>query len=221
MLHQREALENEMTDRFRSKRDSITLEELTPQNSPKGAGKPAPIHRQIRDGEESSTTSSQKSNTSAPCKASTKETRNQRRAAHNRAVVEDLCEVVADLFVAESKLINPTKYGVSRSLEREQVLKTVKKFVAALPSRYALGADTPSEVLLHMRLMAVARSDNTKSVVHIVNLENDSYWTDNCARDDDNSRQLRLVTICCADAVGLLEFITRLLGTGGSRGKLP
>ena len=37
--------------------------------------------------------------------------------------------------------------------------------------RYALSADTPSEVLLHMRLMAAARSDNLKAAVHIHNLE--------------------------------------------------
>lgn len=224
MLHQREALENEMRDRLRLKRDSIVLEP-SPQNSPQEV---APIHQKHQhahsetgdDKKKSSSTSSQKNATTLTSIKTTgaKETRHQRRAAHNRAVVEDLCEVVADLFVAESKLINPTKYGVGRSLGREQVLKTVKKFVAALPTRYALGADTPSEVLLHMRLMAVARSDPSKAVVHIVNLENDSYWTDNCAREK-SSRQLRLVTICCGDAVGLLEYITKILGTGGSRGK--
>lgn len=215
MLSQREALENEMRDRLRLKRDSITIEDAS---SPQEKSETAPIHR-IESLSSASTTFREKGVPATSRKKTKNEYRNQRRAAHHRAVVDDLCDVVADLFVAESKLINPTKYGVSWSLGREQVLKSVQKFAAALPTRYALGVGSPSEVLLHMRLMAVARSDNTKSVVHIVNLDNDSYWTDNCAREKSSSRQLRLVTICCADANGLLEFITRILGTGGSRGK--
>lgn len=212
MLNQKEELEMKMTERLREMRDELALEP-TPSNSPQPDK--APIHDQTAAAcdKDVSTSSSQKSAHSK--KTGANANRNRRRAAHNRAVVEDLCEIVADLFVAESKLINPTKYGVSRSLERDQVLKSVQKFVAALPTRYALGVDTPSEVLLHMRLMAVTRADPTKCVVHIINLDNDSYWTDN----ESNSRgNRRLVTISSSDAVGLLEYITKLLGTGGSRG---
>lgn len=219
MLSQREELENAMTERLREKRDSLVALEATPSTSP--VPDKAPIHNQHRssssnDVSTTSSTSQQSGNRNKKTGGSKNEIRQRRRAAHNRAVVEDLCDIVADLFIAESKLINPTKYGFSRSPERSHVLKSVQKFVSALPTRYALGADTPSEVLLHMRLMAVARSDPSKCVVHFVNLDNDSYWTDNGVQHK-GQKNVRLVTVACSDAVGLLEYITKLLGTGGSR----
>lgn len=143
------------------------------------------------------------------------ETRNRRRAEHSRAVTNDLCEIVSDMFVAESKLLHPSKYGVDSILQREQVYKSVQRFIDALPSRYALGVDTPSEVLLHMRLMSAARADNSRAAVHIMNMENGSHWPSPSSDSKGISR--RLVTIACADTNGLLEYITKLLATGGSR----
>lgn len=177
------------------------------------------------DTEGSSTTSSRARRESA------NEMRNRRRAQHAQAVINDLCDVVADLFVAESKLLNPSSYGVPSSPlqeppadrralnKREQIAKTIHAFVSSLPSRYALGADTPSEVLLHMRLMAAARADQTKAAVHIHNLKDDSHWslTVAAAASAKKNHSMRLVTISCRDAVGLLEYITKLLATGGSR----
>lgn len=166
-----------------------------------------------------STTSSTRSRS----RQSNNQMRNRRRAEHAQAVVDDLCEVVADLFIAESKLLDPRNYGVpsnerTQSLEREQITKTIHDFVSSLPLRYALGADTPSEVLLHMRLMAAARSEKTKAALHIHNLEDDSHWSltvnANSAR---NNHSLRLVTISCRDTTGLLEYISKLLASGGSR----
>ena len=139
------------------------------------------------------------------------ERRNRLRAEHTKAVISDLCEIVADLFVAESKLLDPSHYGVQASIQRSHVLRSIEEFVSALPPRYALGVNTPSEVLLHMRLMAAVRSDQSRAVVHIVNLEGDS-----SLRQRPN-RFLRQVTISCCDANGILEYITKLLATGGSR----
>jgi hypothetical protein len=51
------------------------------------------------------------------------ETRNRRRAEHTRAVTNDLCEIVTDLFIAEAKLLKPSNYGFDTSLQRHQVLK--------------------------------------------------------------------------------------------------
>jgi hypothetical protein len=183
--------------------------------------------------------------------------RNQRRSAHNQAgttswqketleplvltllhfgwnkpslAVDDLCDVVTDLLIAESKLLNPSLYGVSAhhqldaasSDSRTGVLNTVKTFVSALPTRYSLGADTPSLVLLHMRLMAVPRADPTKAAVHIQNLDHDPHWRDS---DSDHgpgggapsTRSVRLVTVACSDRSGLLEFLTRHLSRQKSR----
>lgn len=145
------------------------------------------------------------------------ESRNQRRAEHTKAVIFDLCEIVADLFIAESKLLNPSSYGVASTFQRDHVLKNVQDFVSALPPRYALGVDTPSEVLLHMRLMAAARSDHSKAVVHVTNLM-DSHWgLDNASSLSSRDQNRKLVTISCVDAYGLLEYMTKLLATGGSR----
>jgi hypothetical protein len=171
------------------------------------------------------------------------ELRNRRRAEHAKAVVEDLCDVVADLFIAESKLLDPRNYGVpssnssdatntmttsspTKDFDRTQIIPTIHAFVSSLPLRYALGADTPSEVLLHMRLMAAARSDKTKAALHVHNLDDDdNNWTHtilattstNNSRDTKTDRSLRLVTISCHDCIGLLEYITRLLASSGSR----
>jgi Protein tyrosine and serine/threonine kinase len=185
--------------------------------------------------------------------AGANESRNRKRSMHNKAVVNDLCDIVADLFIAESKLLKPLHYGVpevavvaaaagrnndgtasssNTSLgegQRLEISRRIHDFVSALPLRYALSADTPSEVLLHMRLMAAARSDRNKAVVHIHNLqdEHDNEWVrrlssvasgggSNASRHYHQSKSLRLVTISCHDAQGLLELITKALATGGS-----
>jgi len=184
-------------------------------------------HQRIHqsDTEGSSTTSSHARRESA------NQMRNRRRAQHAQAVIDDLCDVVTDLFIAESKLINPRNYGVSSpqlpenaaaadssQSKREQICQNIRAFVSSLPARYALGADTPSEVLLHMRLMAAARADKTKAAVHIHNLKDDSNWSLTvAAASAKKNHSLRLVTISCRDVDGLLEYITKLLATGGSR----
>jgi hypothetical protein len=147
-----------------------------------------------------------------------KERRSRRRAEHTKAVIADLCEVVTDLFIAESKLLNPSAYGVvqNSSKQREEVLHSVEQFVSALPPRYALSEDSPSEVLVHMRLMAAVRSDPTRAVVHIANLDGDSGVSAGSFHRRPN-RFLHLVTMSCSDVDGLLEYITKLLSTGGSR----
>lgn len=137
--------------------------------------------------------------------------RNLRRAEHTTAVVNDLCAIVADLFIAESKLLNPSNYGIAPSFQRDEVVTHVHAFVSELPSRYALSVETPSEVLLHMRLMAAARSDHSRAVVHIMSLEQDE------RQPEANHNSKHQVTIACYDVEGLLEYITKILGTGGSR----
>uniref|UniRef100_A0A7S2Y8D6 Mitogen-activated protein kinase kinase kinase n=1 Tax=Entomoneis paludosa TaxID=265537 RepID=A0A7S2Y8D6_9STRA len=150
------------------------------------------------------------------------ESRNRRRIRHNKAIVEDLCDVVADLFLSESKLLQANEYGVSGGTldysKRESIVSSVQDFVSALPMRYALGVETPSEVLLHMRLMAAARADGNKASVHIRNLEHDDGSYRRAAPSNSSTdKALRLVTIACRDTQGLLELITRSLASGGSR----
>lgn len=210
MLQQMSELENSMRDRL------TILRESEPDS------KSLSLHCQHTfhsDADGSSTTSSRAR------REPTNEMRNKRRAQHAKAVIDDLCSVVTDLFLAESKLLNPTNYGVqdrcdtSRTSDlRDIVVRNVHAFVSSLPSRYALGADTPSVVLLHMRLMAAARSDRTKAAVHIHNLEDDDHWSITvAAASAKKNHLLRLVTISCCDKDGLLEYITKMLATGGSR----
>jgi hypothetical protein len=207
MLHRKEQLEVSMRQRLVALRE---IESDSKWQNPQHATSTTDP-RSHSDNEGSS---------SASCKArreSANEQRNRRRAQHAQAVVDDLCAVATDLFIAESKLLKPSNYGV-QSYERSQVHKTVHSFVSSLPLRYALGAETPSEVLLHMRLMAAARSERTKAAVHIHNLEDDSNWSLTvAAASERKNHTLRLVTISCHDATGLLEYITKLLATSGSR----
>jgi hypothetical protein len=203
MLAKKEELETSMRIRLQTMRESLVDDSRRPPSA-------------FVDVLDESSSSSRR-------KEGANESRNRRRAAHNQAVVNDLCDVVADLFIAESKLLKPMAYGVSdhssSQFQLVQVVKSIHNFVSALPTRYALGADTPSEVLLHMRLMAAARADSNKAVVHIHNLEGDTTnWSRTVvASGQTHNRLLRLVTIACNDVVGLLEYITKLLATGGSR----
>ena len=166
----------------------------------------------------------------------TKVARDRRRAEHHNAVVDDLCEIVVDLFLDESKLLKTTQVpptatplssvptggaeGPGEDHKRNIFLSSIHRHLSDLPSRYALGVESPSEVLVHMRLMAAARADNTRATVHIANI--DEY----CAQRGEGERfgrpepaviTVKLVTISCADCDGLLEHITKLLGTGGAK----
>jgi len=250
MLFKKEQLETTMRERLKAIRDSAASAAESKRTSAASGTGFGPGQEQPEEGSSSSS------------RIGSNRMRNQRRARHYQAVVEDLCSVVAELFLAESKLLKPYHYGVatfaddsappgkspprvpvrgaasgssaesapsdaaaiaddSRSgtstFEREQVVRCIHNFVSALPSRYALSADTPSEVLLHMRLMAAARSDKTKVAVHIHNVDGSDggRFADPAVHHPGNL--LRLVTICCNDATGLLEYITKLLATGGSR----
>lgn len=195
MLHQREILQATLQQRLMDARSASIDRPLTPGSD-------------VPESSDCSASDSSKKRIQTQLK---NETRNRRRAAHTRAVTNELCEIVTDLFIAEAKLLKASTYGIETSLHQSQILKNIMNFVSALPPRYALGVDTPSEVLLHMRLMAAARSDNSRAVVHITSLK-DTQWA---GGSNDQSRQL--VTIACVDAYGLLEYITRLLATGGSR----
>ncbi|GKY95355.1 hypothetical protein MPSEU_000497300 [Mayamaea pseudoterrestris] len=204
MLHEKERLETTMRQRLQRMRETLPT-----------------THTNIAiTGFEQSGNDSSSNNSSRRAVEGANQLRNRRRAQHNKAVVDDLCSVVTDLFIAESKLLKPLQYGVPQPSEhnRDQISRCIHNFVACLPARYALGADTPSEVLLHMRLMTAARADRTRAVVHIHNMQDEDNWTRTAAlASKDNHHELRLVTICCNDANGLLEYITRLLATGGSR----
>ena len=190
MLYKKEVIQTTMQRRLVESRSSNQL-------SPEDDGSPI-----------SSDTETRQSSSPSGCNASrkkrskiTNQIRNQRRAEHNQAIVRDLCDIVADMFLAESKLIHTINCGYSQDEkiqgdDIDQVYELVKQFIEGLPVRYALGVETPSEVLLHMRLVAAARSEINKAAVH---------FTKN------------VVTICCSDREGLLEYITKLLHENGSR----
>jgi len=203
MLHQKEILNATMQQRLMDLRQSLPQGDQSLSTSPTGTF-----------ADTSSEGGSHSSNRERLPTA--KERRNQRRAEHTKAVIADLCEVVTDLFIAESKLLNASAYGVPHaSAQREEVLRSVEQFVSALPPRYALSEDSPSEVLVHMRLMAAVRSEPKRAVVHIANLDGDSVSASSFHRRPN--RFLHLVTISCSDANGLLEYMTKILSTSGSR----
>jgi hypothetical protein len=206
MLYRKELIEIEMKQR---------LQQVKESSSP-----PASIDDSSIHGSRSSHLDIVISKSTA--RASSNEARKCRRAEHHKAITRDLTDIVTDLFIAESKLLNPSLYGVESSpkdLPREQIFQNVERFIASLPPRYAVGVETPSEVLLHMRLMAAVRADPIRPTVHIANLDDVTHWTSSStpsvAKDGKSYR--RLVTICCSDETGLLEYISKLLATGGTR----
>mmetsp|Transcript_13879 Transcript_13879/g.16998 ORF Transcript_13879/g.16998 Transcript_13879/m.16998 type:complete len:1403 (+) Transcript_13879:63-4271(+) len=212
-------------------------------------------------------------------------TKTEKRDRLRAEQVSHLCEIVCDLFIAESRLVNhapnrmfsskstthlnagqssfssspATRIGTisgkspslssnknsssccrlsalgsgdddisfsNKNSSRGAVLTSIRNFVTALPFRYALGVNSPSEVLVHMRLMAAVKGDRTKAAVHIVNLDssietNDYSVTGTNTLPGSHKQQqklnTRLVTISCVDVTGLLGYITQILGTGGSR----
>lgn len=200
MLRRKERIDDEMTERFQN---------LRQQQQEQQSAHP-------RDG------------SSSNCgKRNRNQARKTRRAKFQEVIASELTEIVTDLFLAESKLIKNTAPFVgcvgsdkdqdgSRPCRVEEVTSAVQSFIASLPPRYANGIETPSEVLLHMRLIAAVRSDPGRPTVHIANLADDSHWT---ATDQNTAqaKERKLVTICCADRAGLLEFISKILATGGSR----
>jgi hypothetical protein len=249
MIYQMEALEDEMRLKLASMRRSDVLvpsDTTTTTNTNTTTN----ANANMMHSDETSTSSVSSSRAHAEL---ANEMRTRRRAEHTQAVVDDLCKIVADLFIAESKLLNPYNYGVvptttttsitttSEKTHQQQqhaiIQRSIQEFVTSLPSRYVFSADTPSEVLLHMRLMAAVRNDTSKAVVHIHNFSdtnnntntNTNYNYSNLTvktttattfggmMGSNNNHSLRLVTISCQDAVGLLEYITRLLSSGGSR----
>ena len=141
----------------------------------------------------------------------TNDYRNNRRAESYQTVVDDLCSIVSEMYISEKNLLVDNNSAsldavtVNNRGQREQVVTTIKSFLSDLPMRYALGVQTPSEVLVHMRLMAVARSDMFRAAVHIVSLEG----------QDATTNGMRMVTISCSDRYGLLEYMTKILASGG------
>jgi len=229
MLYQKEKIEVAMHHRLVNLRKKSFVEEMSPPPedtnpaaiAPPPKTIPAMTTQHTQEGTSIASSSSSFSSNQNHARMS-KQTRKKRRAEHNQAMINDLCEIVCELLAAESKLVNPSlyhpdmDYQPNAASKNESVFNTVRQFLSDLPPRYALGVDTPSEVLVHMRLMAAARADSTRAAVHIVNVDDDaSSWE--AQQQRPQPRSVRLVTISCADRNGLLEYITRLLGTGGSR----
>jgi hypothetical protein len=110
---------------------------------------------------------------------------------------------------------NPKNPDVGR--KRAIVMREVREFLENFPMRYSFSIQSPSEVLVHMRLVGVARSDEYRAAVHIVKIEKRKQkdYSGRCLDFDSNN--VRLVTISCSDRNGLLEYITKLLSSCGSR----
>ncbi|GMI44104.1 hypothetical protein TrCOL_g9246 [Triparma columacea] len=154
-------------------------------------------------------------------------TRNAKRAAHAKAVIEDLIDSCTALAIAESQTnlaASTTNLKLPDATDdRELIYNAIAKHLKSLPLRYALSIEHPSEVLLHMRLMNAARATKFTAAIHIAPIDpndlNNTFSTlhlsQTCACADNAS--LKRITVSGADASGLLEFITRVLSTETSR----
>lgn len=106
------------------------------------------------------------------------------------------------------------------------LLSAIRNFLHSLPPRYAFVVDSPQEVLSHMRALANIRRNPTKAFVDVAgfcasksNSEDGVGLLDQLAfcPNTNGMTNLKLVTIACAHTIGIMEFITGLLVSGGSK----
>ena len=151
----------------------------------------------------------------------------QRRKEQLQLVTDDLIDLVCEIYSRESKVLlfpsgcDPVKEwgndsdrskcdSVSVGEDRDNndfhgldsvIVNAIRNFVMTLPSRYSLSVENPGEVLVHMRLISVAKSNPVRAAVDVINLENNTH----------------LVTLCCSDLKGVLSYITNLLCSGANQ----
>jgi len=91
----------------------------------------------------------------------------------------------------------------------------IDNFMKTLPSRYALGIDSPAEVMAHMRFIGIVKKNPAKSAVHISRKDSIpmqlTFYT-----GASGMSNLKLITITCVHTIGLLNLVTGFLVTGGS-----
>ena len=143
-------------------------------------------------------------------------------------LTNEIATGVCELFLTELKVHfkaqlinawNPRTVILEETAEqvstRVAIQDATKNFMKTLPSRYALGIDSPAEVMAHMRFLAIVKMDPAKAVVHISRKDSIpmqlTFYT-----GANGMSNLKLITIVCTHTIGLLNLVTGFLVTGGS-----
>ncbi len=166
------------------------------------------------------------SNSSSP-----NEKRKAIREGMMQLMTENLIEIVCDLFLEEMKVssvadvINAWNQEAGESyggeeISSESVRRAVENFIYTLPPRYVIRINSPSEVMLHMRIMDKSVNLIPKSVVRFNRFDDNEHGKGSTQLAfcpvSNGMGNLQLVTISCIHTIGLMELVMGMLVSGGS-----
>ena len=155
--------------------------------------------------------------------------RKARREEYMKILTNDLIESVCELFMKEQNAYSIVEVihawdicaieDEEGKIQTEGIMNAVDNFIESLPPRYALGIESPAEVIAHMRNLAAARLEPTKSIVHVScadgAFEKNTLQLSFCPITDGMSN-IQVVTVVCSHTIGLMELVMGMLVSGGS-----
>jgi len=173
-----------------------------------------------------------------PTTLTSNDRRKIRRSEQLQMVIKDLIEETSEFYTSEPASRDYDGYDVIEEwgmmtssdggidLHTEgSISSAVQNFIGSLPPRYAFVVESPQEVLSHMRALATIYKNPTKAFVEVTNF--DACKTNSCESvpliqlafcpNSNGMTNLKLVTIACNHTIGIMEFITGLLVSGGSK----
>ena len=165
--------------------------------------------------------------------------RKARLAEQLQLMTSELVESVCEVFMTEQKVCSiidligewngrTLSYAQDQSGERpvaqrEAVAGSIQNFMNTLPARYALGIESPAEVMVHMRFLVNVRKNPWKSVVHIHSFDDSEVGGESplpmqlaFSPVRNGMCNLKIITIACSHTIGLMELVSRMLVSGGS-----
>ena len=103
------------------------------------------------------------------------------------------------------------------SLQGLQIANAVRNFIQHLPLRYPLSVESPSEVMLHMRSLALAARYPSRPCVHVANIDHSQELNQLAFRPSEHGMSnLKRISIAVVHTLGFMEFLMGLLVSGGN-----
>ena len=103
------------------------------------------------------------------------------------------------------------------SPEGIHIARAVRNFIQHLPLRYPLSIESPGEVMLHMRYLALVARTPSRPCVHVTNIEPSEELDHLAFRPSDHGMSnLKRISIAVIHTLGFMEFVMGLLVSGGN-----
>ena len=101
--------------------------------------------------------------------------------------------------------------------EGAHIARAVRNFIQHLPLRYSLSIESPSEVMLHMRSLALVARNPSRPCVHVTNIDVSEELDHLAFRASDHGMSnLKRISIAVVHTLGFMEFVMGLLVSGGN-----